>query len=109
MSTIALSLVCLLYIARLLIRRLWDCCPLQLVSLSRFSLSWSRCSLYIGIFLVATLGLHALGVQTPNVFLGVLIFFGGLANSQLQSWSSLLETPYVPTQSHTTTTKPSPN
>ncbi|CEL03214.1 hypothetical protein ASPCAL04371 [Aspergillus calidoustus] len=31
-----------------------------------------------GIFLVATLGLHARGVQTPNVFLGVLIFFGGL-------------------------------
>ncbi|KAL4738644.1 GPR1/FUN34/yaaH family-domain-containing protein [Aspergillus similis] len=31
-----------------------------------------------GIFLISTLGLHARGVETPNVLLGVLIFFGGL-------------------------------
>ncbi|RDW79206.1 acetate uptake transporter family protein [Aspergillus mulundensis] len=30
-----------------------------------------------GIFLVSALGLHARGVETPNVLLGVLIFFGG--------------------------------
>ncbi|KAL4812765.1 hypothetical protein BDW67DRAFT_188340 [Aspergillus spinulosporus] len=45
---------------------------------------WGSCLLrpcanaWEGIFLISTLGLHARGVETPNVLLGVLIFFGGL-------------------------------
>ena len=31
-----------------------------------------------GIFLISILGVHARGIQTPNVMIGVLMFFGGV-------------------------------
>ena len=31
-----------------------------------------------GIFLISILGVHARGIQTPNVLVGVLLFFGGV-------------------------------
>lgn len=31
-----------------------------------------------GIFLISILGVHARGIQTPNVLIGVLMFFGGV-------------------------------
>jgi uncharacterized protein len=31
-----------------------------------------------GIFLISILGVHARGVQTPNVLVGILMFFGGV-------------------------------
>jgi succinate-acetate transporter protein len=31
-----------------------------------------------GILLISMLGVHARGVQTPNVLVGVLLFFGGV-------------------------------
>lgn len=31
-----------------------------------------------GIFLISILGVHARGIQTPNVLIGVLLFFGGI-------------------------------
>jgi hypothetical protein len=35
-------------------------------------------SLATGIFLISILGVHARGIQTPNVLVGVLLFFGGV-------------------------------
>lgn len=31
-----------------------------------------------GIFLISILGVHARGIQTPNILVGVLMFFGGI-------------------------------
>jgi succinate-acetate transporter protein len=32
----------------------------------------------LGIFLISSFGVHARGIQTPNVMISVLIFFGGI-------------------------------
>ena len=32
----------------------------------------------VGIFLISMYGVHARGVATPNILIGVLIFFGGI-------------------------------
>lgn len=35
-------------------------------------------SFAIGIFLISILGVHARGIQTPNILVGVIMFFGGV-------------------------------
>lgn len=47
-------------------RRLANPAPLGLLSFAT------------GIFLISVLGVHARGIQTPNVLVGVLMFFGGV-------------------------------
>jgi succinate-acetate transporter protein len=47
-------------------RRLANPAPLGLLSFAT------------GIFLISILGVHARGIQTPNVLVGVLMFFGGV-------------------------------
>jgi succinate-acetate transporter protein len=47
-------------------RRLANPAPLGLLSFAT------------GIFLISILGVHARGIQTPNVLVGVLMFFGGI-------------------------------
>jgi hypothetical protein len=47
-------------------RRLANPAPLGLLSFAT------------GIFLISVLGVHARGIQTPNVLVGVLMFFGGI-------------------------------
>ncbi|KAH7066417.1 GPR1/FUN34/yaaH family-domain-containing protein, partial [Paraphoma chrysanthemicola] len=49
-------------------RRLANPAPLGLLSFAT------------GIFLISILGVHARGIQTPNVLVGVLMFFGGVCH-----------------------------
>lgn len=54
---------------------LWVCCLLRQV---RTHLDLCTVSNMLGIFLISSFGVHTRGIQTPNVMISVLIFFGGI-------------------------------
>jgi GPR1/FUN34/yaaH family len=77
-STTGLSHLSLSYIAALQTQLLWDYCPLLPVRIPLVYLQSGFTNRWAGIFLISIFGVKVRGVATPNVLIGVLIFFGGV-------------------------------
>src|ERR1022692_4088289 len=77
-SMTGLSRPFLWYIEASQTQLLWDCCLSRLVGLPNFYPGLNSAKSRAGIFLISIFGVKVRGVATPNVLIGVLIFFGGI-------------------------------